>query len=140
MVKENIISERIAKKYEYNGLLLGQTVVTRSRFLNNFYRSPYSESREFVPLVTETEVMDLVYEMDPGERFNMRRDAYPIVKLLDHYGFKPEDFIADEDVMIYVADQGHKTLTDLLNRDSRAWKFIKQRHLEEELFDGVVDQ
>ena len=55
-------------------------------------------------------------------------------KVLKYLGINLDDYITDEDLVIYVADEGYKNLTQLLSGDHKVWKLIKQWGLEKYLF------
>ena len=119
------MAERIVRTYEYKGIELGQLVE---------YGSGEFRTREFRPNLSEYEAIDLLREMDSEDKVHMKHRAYAVHRLLEEHGLKPDDYIDNEDVMVHIANCGYKNLTELNRGDPRAWKLVKQRGLEDELF------
>ena len=67
-------------------------------------------------------------------KVHMRHDAYAVYRLLESRGLDPDDYVENEDIMIHVANRGYSNLTELNRGDHRAWELVKQRGLEDELF------
>ncbi len=93
--------------------------------------------REFQTDFEEFDALDLVRRMSPEDRIHMKRNAYGVHKLLEHFGINPGDCVEDADLVIYVADKGYKRLSQLCRYDRQAWKLVKQRGLAKKLFPGL---
>ncbi len=115
------------RDYEYKGRVVGaiwEKIDPETRF----------RIRYFVPELEEFEAIDLVREMDLEDKIHMKHNAYGVFRLLEYYRMNPDDYVEDEDIVIYVADNGYKTLTELNHKDIRAWQLVHQRGLEGKLF------
>ena len=115
--------------YEYDGIRLG-TLVLEPKYDGNYHYI----NREFIPDISENELIDLIHEMSPEERIYMRRIAYGVYKLLKYYRLKLDDYISNEDILINAINRDCRNLTESNHINKRAWKLIKERGLEEELF------
>ena len=120
--------EKILRKYSHQGQELGCLV--------EFGIGKYKD-REFRTDLSEYDAIDLVNSMSPEEKIHMKHNAFAVHRLLESYGINPDDYINNEDILVHIANKGYKTLTELNKGDNRAWRLVKQRGLEEELFQGV---
>jgi hypothetical protein len=91
-------------------------------------------SNTFLPNVDEFTAIEIARRLSPREKVHMKSDVLGVYKLLKHYGIDPDDFIDDEDIGIYVAERGYKTLSELSYGDHRARELVKERGLEKEIF------
>ena len=115
--------------YEYDGIRLG-SLVFEPKYDGNYHYI----NREFIPERSEYELMDIINEMSPEERIFMRRRAFGVYKLLEYYGLNLNDFISNEDILINAINRDCRNMTELNHKNKRLWKLIKERGLEEELF------
>ena len=117
--------KKLIRVYNYQGKEIGELVEMGSG---------ERKEREFRTELTDNDVIDFVREMKPETKVHMKHNAYGIYRLLQHFGINPDDYVDNEDIMIYVANKGYKSLTELNHGDKRAWELVKQRDLEAELF------
>jgi hypothetical protein len=123
--------EKVVRTYEYQGRELGKLVEVGIG---------QHKSREFQTDLSEYEAMNLVYEMPAADQVHMRHQAHAVHRLLESFGQKPDDYVDNEVIMIHVANEGYTTLTELNRGDHRAWELVKQRGLEDELFQDVKSE
>jgi len=114
---------KVVRTYEYQGIELGKLLEFGA-----------GHSRVFRTDLSIYDAIDLVRKMSPGERVHMKYDAYGVYRLLEAHELNPDDYVDNEDIMIHVANRGYRTLTELNHGDRRAWKLVRQRGLENELF------
>tara|TARA_Y100000310_G_scaffold326837_1_gene392289 strand:- start:14075 stop:14494 length:420 start_codon:yes stop_codon:yes gene_type:complete len=90
--------------------------------------------REFRTNYSEYDAMDIAEGLDSEVKVHMKSKAYAVHRLLQNFDINPDDYVDDEDVIIHVANKGYKNLTELFHGDRRAWKLVKRRRLERDLF------
>tara|TARA_B100001971_G_C17990203_1_gene431922 strand:+ start:158 stop:601 length:444 start_codon:yes stop_codon:yes gene_type:complete len=112
------------KTYTYNGEEIGRLV----RFVGG--------ETQFQTNRSEFDAISLVCDMPLEVKVHMRHKAHAVCRVLEYYGIDPNSYLDNEDILIYVANKGYKSLTALYRGDNRAWKLVKQRGLEDELFQS----
>ncbi len=116
--------EKIIRTYEFDGEELGRLVYLEGG------------QREFRTDFTESEAIDLVGRLPPEVKVHMKSDAYAVYRLLQSFGINPDNYVDNEDVLIYVAGRGYRTLGALNRNDRRVRELVKRRGLERELLQA----
>ncbi len=92
------------------------------------------------PFKSEQETRDLIREMSPSQKINMKERAYPVYRLCEMFEITPEQYLFAEDIMIYIANRGYKNLTEVVHNDPKVAGLIKQMELEGEVFNDFTPQ
>lgn len=140
-MKKIILGERVraVTTLSYEGKEIGKIVeiATRYKLESPPEISPETKTeirREFETELSASEAMDLAYELSIEDRIHMRKNAYPIFRLVQFHESNPEDYLSNEEIVIFAAELGCKNLTELFRKDHRTWELVKQRELERKLF------
>jgi len=121
-------TDRIVKTIIYEGREIGRICTNRW------------EERTVEADLSETELIDLVQNLDPTERIHLRSRAFPLYFLMTAYELDPKDFVTDDDIAISVLDGGYRNKTDLWRRDPALRKLVKERGLEDKLFSRTMEE
>lgn len=127
-------NDKIVRRYSYNGSLCGELV--SSYKLESFegvgtWRVP---ANIFRPIMSEHDALNFVETMSVVDKIHMRKKAYGLWKLLQHYGVNPDDCVLEEDIAINALENGCHNSSDLFRKDRKTWKLAKQRGILEDLF------
>ncbi|MAH07169.1 hypothetical protein CMI38_02880 [Candidatus Pacearchaeota archaeon] len=118
--------DKKVRRYFYNG----QEV---AYFAENNYGEP-----DFVSVLAENELFEILRGMDLRDKIHLRRKAYGLYVVAEHFDMKDDDWVDDEDIGIYVNDIGAESLSDLSRIDNKAYRLVKERNLVGLLFGDEV--
>lgn len=128
----------IIKTYQYQGRELGKEVESTVPYINDCGKVVrFRRRREFQPELGEFETLDLLKEMLPEERIHLQVTYAGVYRLVTYFGIEPEDYISDEDLIIYVANLSKRKQKKLDYDEPQVWKMIQQRGLEERIFSEL---
>lgn len=90
--------------------------------------------------ISEPKIWKLIESMPPHIKIHMEKLAYPVYKIRELYRIIPMEYLTNNEIMIYTADNGHTTFTEVRHNDSELAKLIKKRGLEKEVFQDFLTQ
>jgi hypothetical protein len=120
--------KKIIAKYKYAGKDIGKYV-----------QYNHLGDRELQTDISEFEAEDLLANMPIEDKIHIRTKALGVLRLAEHYGLNPNDYLSDTDLVTYVVDNGYKSLTDLNRSDRNAWALVRTRGLEIKLFPELKE-
>lgn len=113
----------VIRKLFYNGELIGKVV-----------KSKTDSGTRIESALSEWEVIDAINDMDPQEKIGIY-DLYPdLIRVISHYRINPNEYITDEDIVIYVVDKGYRSIGELSIKEMRVREMVKKRGLEDRIF------
>ncbi len=113
----------VIRKLFYNGEFIGKVV-----------KSKTDSGTRIESALSEWEVIDAINDMDPQEKIGIY-DLYPdLIRVISHYRINPNEYITDEDIVIYVVDKGYRSIAELSIKERRVWEMVKKRELEDRFF------
>ncbi len=84
-----------------------------------------------IPEISQAELIRILGELEPYERIFLKRE-HPDLHVVAELGFEErtaEEHISNEDIGIYVIEQGYRTRTEFQQKDRRVYDLANQRGL-----------
>lgn len=124
-------------------LIYENKVIGRMYFeLQSGYGEKATNKMIVLSKISEAELTSILNLLDPTERIFLRKE-HPALYKIAQFAFNDrsaDDFVSNEDIGIYLMEQGYKDKAELKLRDRRVFQLAKERGLIDPKLDGLLKE